>query len=355
MSQISPFPRRLMRNVLVLVCCSASLSVPAFAANKDMIQLQTQIQQLQDAVARLQQSNDERMGVMKDLVQQSADSINKMSATVEALQRGMQTQTEAQGAKVDQVSGQVQALNDSLDEIKARIGRLEKLMQNVQGQQQSMSANAPAASAGGGGSGATVVAPLSGRDVPASTLPPASPTGSGVEAERPVTTAPGPSGAGRRGKPSAALPLDATPEARVGPAGAGAGAAEVDDLYKTALGDYMSAKYGLASAEFADVAKAYPDHPLAGNALYYQGEIEYRGARYAAAIKNYDRVIEQFPDNNKVPAAHLHKAQSLIQLKQNEAGIRELRALIQRFPNSPEAVQARSRLNGMGVPVRPKA
>ena len=117
----------------------------------------------------------------------------------------------------------------------------------------------------------------------------------------------------------------------------------------------MAAKYGLAASEFADVAKNYPEHPLAGNSLYYQGEIDYRGARYAAAIKNYDRVIEQFPDNNKVPAAHLHKAQSLIQLKQNEAGVRELRALIQRFPNSPEAMQARSRLNGMGVAVRPKA
>ena len=52
---------------------------PAFAVNKDMVQLQTQVQQLQDAVAHLQQSNDERMGVLNDLVQQSADSVNKMS------------------------------------------------------------------------------------------------------------------------------------------------------------------------------------------------------------------------------------------------------------------------------------
>ncbi len=41
----------------LLICSS-----PAFAVSKDMVQLQTQIQQLQDAVARLQQSNDERMG-----------------------------------------------------------------------------------------------------------------------------------------------------------------------------------------------------------------------------------------------------------------------------------------------------
>ena len=53
----------------------------------------------------------------------------------------MQAQQEAQGGKVDQVSGQIQSLNDSLDEIKARLGRLEKLTQDIQSQQQSMSAN----------------------------------------------------------------------------------------------------------------------------------------------------------------------------------------------------------------------
>ena len=343
MIQTHPLRRSRLSIVPALALVCALSSTPARAANKDMVQLQTQIQQLQDAVARLQQSNDERMGVMKDLVQGSADSINKMSVTIESLQKGMQTQGEAQGAKVDQVSGQVQALNDSLDEIKARMGRLEKLVQDVQGQQQSMSANMQGAAAGGA-AGATPAG-----NVPASALPSSPPTGSNLDTAPPATAAPE-----RRGKPSAGTPLSAAPGAE-SPAGrAGAGSPPADDLYKTALGDYMSAKYGLAASEFADVTRSYPEHPLAGNAFYYQGEIDYRGARYAAAIKDYDRVIEQFPDNNKVPAAHLHKGQSLIQMKQNEAGIRELRALIQRFPNSPEAMQARSRLSGMGIQVKPR-
>ena len=45
---------------------------------------------------------------------------------------------------------------------------------------------------------------------------------------------------------------------------------------------------------------------------------------------------------------------ALFSLKENEAGTRELRTLIQRFPNSPEAMQARSKLSGMGIPVTPK-
>ena len=55
---------------------------PAHAVSKEMIQLQTQVQQLQDAMQHLQQTNDERMGVLQHLVEQTADSVNKMSVTV---------------------------------------------------------------------------------------------------------------------------------------------------------------------------------------------------------------------------------------------------------------------------------
>jgi TolA-binding protein len=307
----------------VLLAAALFYSSPAFAVSKDMVQLQTQIQQLQDAVARLQQSNDERMGVMKDLIQQSADSINKMAVTVDALHRQLQTQQEAQGGKVDQLSGQIQSLNDSVDEIKARLGSLQKLMQDVQGQQQSMNANIQNTPQPGGSASPVPVNPI--------------PAPSGTTTPAPIV---------RKGKPSADVPLAAAPATSSGPA-----VPPADELYKTALGDYMAAKYTLAAAEFGDVVKNYPDNPLSGNSYYYQAEIDYRGGRYAASIKSYDSVLEQYSDSNKVPVAHLHKGMALIALNQKEAGVREFRTLIQRFPNSPEAMQARSKLSGMGVTV----
>ena len=299
---------------------------PAHAVNKDMVQLQTQIQQLQDAVARLQQSNDERMGVMKDLIQQSADSVNRMGVTLDSLHKQMQAQQEAQTGKIDQVSGQIQSLNDSVDEIKARIGSLQKLLQDVQGQQQSINANMQNQPQPGGA---------------------ASPAPATAPPEAPPTPAP----IVRKGKPSANVPLaaDSAPSG-----GAGSGVPPADELYKTALGDYMAAKYALAASEFGDVVKNYPDNPLSGNAYYYQAEIDYRGGRYAAAIKAYDSVLGQYPDSNKVPVAHLHKGMALVALNQKDAGVREFRILIQRYPNSPEAMQARSKLSGMGVTVTPK-
>jgi TolA-binding protein len=322
---------KLFRFVSAAFLAAAMLwTAPAFAVSKDMVQLQTQVQQLQDAVARLQQSNDERMGVMKDLVQQSADSINKMAVGLATLQKQMQAQEEAQSGKIDQVSGQIQSLNDSLDEVKARIGALEKLMQSVQSQQQSMSANMQNGPSSAGAGTPPPQNPV--QDAPPAAAPPSQPA--------PVV---------RKGKPSADVPMAAAPAPEAAPT-----APPVDDLYKTALGDYMSAKYALSSAEFGDVVKFYPDNPLSGNSFYYIAEIEYRGGRYPAAIKAYDSVLQQYPDSNKVPVSHLHKGMALIALKQNDAGIRELRSLIQRFPNSPEAMQARSKLSGMSVPVTPR-
>src|ERR1700684_1817565 len=101
---------KLTRTACAVLACALA-ATPAFAVNKDMVQLQTEVQDLQEAVAHLQQSNDERMGVLKDLVQQTADSVNKMSVTVEGLQQQMRTQQEAATGKLDQVSGQVQSLN----------------------------------------------------------------------------------------------------------------------------------------------------------------------------------------------------------------------------------------------------
>jgi tol-pal system protein YbgF len=297
---------------------------PAFAANRDMVQLQTQVQQLQDAVARLQQSNDERMGVMKDLVQQNADAVNKMTANMDDLKKQLLVQQNAQGNKLDQVSGQIQSMNDSIDEVKARIGNLEKLLQNIQNQQQSISANMQPAAGGG------------------------TPNDSGaLPANAPDNAAPLPAPTtGADGKPLAGTPL---PADTGGPA-----APPADELYKTALGDYMAAKYSLAASEFGDVTKNYPDNPLSGNAYYYRGEIDYRAGHYADAIKNYDKVIDQYPASNKVPVSRLHKGNALIASKQTAAGVRELRTLIQRFPNAPEAMQARSKLSGMGVAVNPR-
>src|ERR1017187_1333141 len=116
----------------------ASTPMPAHAASKEIIELQTQVQQLVDMVQRLQSTLDSRFGILQHLVEQTADNANQMTVTVNALQTKINAQTEASNGKLDAVSGQVQSLNDSLDELKSRVAKLDKQMQDIQTQLQNV-------------------------------------------------------------------------------------------------------------------------------------------------------------------------------------------------------------------------
>jgi len=313
------------------VLFAALVSLPAHAVNKDMVQLQTQVQQLQDAIANLQKSNDESFGMLKQLIQQTADSVNTMSATVNGLKLSMQNQQDAIGTSNTQLSGQVQSLNDSIDELKARMARLEKGMNAIQNQQQTTNAalsNLPQGGvpAGASPSGPSQAAPNSSPNIAPGTAP-----GSGMDSD--------PNQSSNGALPANAEPIPASSPANNRPS--------AGDMYRGAYADYISARYALASSEFTDLIKAYPDDNLSGNAYFYLGEMQMRTHHPSLAIKNYDEVLTHYVDNSKVPASELHKAEALIDSRQNEAAERELRALIQRFPVSPEASQARAKLNSL--------
>jgi tol-pal system protein YbgF len=292
----------------ILLLSVTALPPRAHAVAKEIIELQTQVSQLQDMISQMKQSNDERMGVLLHMVQQNADSITRMTTQVGAMQQAMSSQNENQ-----QLSGQMQALNDSVDELKTRIGKLDTTLQSVQAQLQNVqnpSTTGPTQPAG-----------------PA-------PAGPGGMAETPA--------------PGGNLAPQPT-------AGNGAGiAAPLQQTYQAALRDYNSAKYDLSNSEFSDVVKYYPQDDLAGNAHFYMGEIAYRQGKYPQAVKQYDVVLEQFAGNPKAPAAQLRKGESLLQTQQREAGAEELRSLIQRYPQTPEAAEARSKLNGMGIRINSK-
>jgi tol-pal system protein YbgF len=127
---------RLHRTIAAIFVLALLATTPGFAVSKEMIQLQTQVQQLQDQMARMQQSFDERMGIMKNLIEQQTDTINKVNASMQSLQKSMGQQQNDFGQKNDQVSGQIQALNDSVDELKARLSKIStQLDQMGNGQQ----------------------------------------------------------------------------------------------------------------------------------------------------------------------------------------------------------------------------
>jgi len=121
---------------LFLTVCLA----PAYGANKDIVELQTQVSQLQQQITQMKQSFDERMGVMKNLLEHNTDAANKVTAVINDLQTSINKQQQDRAAQVDQISGQIQALNDTMDELKVRLAKLSKQFEDMQAAQQSLAA-----------------------------------------------------------------------------------------------------------------------------------------------------------------------------------------------------------------------
>jgi len=129
------------RIVLIVVALFLAVAnAPAFGASKEIIQLQTQVEQLQQQMTQMNQSFNERMGVMKNLLEQNTDAANKVTAAINTLQSSINKQQQDRASQVDQISGQIQALNDTMDELKVRLAKLSKQFEDMQATQQSLAA-----------------------------------------------------------------------------------------------------------------------------------------------------------------------------------------------------------------------
>jgi len=127
--------------IVLFIAFFSILSIaPAYGANKDIIELQTQVTQLQTQMTQMKQSFDERMGVMRNLLEQNTDVTNKVTAAIGALQVSINKQQDDRSGQGDQLSGQIQALNDTMDELKVRLTKLSKQLEDMQAAQQSMAA-----------------------------------------------------------------------------------------------------------------------------------------------------------------------------------------------------------------------
>jgi tol-pal system protein YbgF len=113
---------------------------PAYGVNKDIIELQTQVAQLQQQMTAMKQSFDERMGVMRNLLEQNTAAVSKVSAAMGELQSSINKQQQDRAGQVDQISGQIQSLNDTMDELKVRLAKLSKQFEDMQAAQQSLAA-----------------------------------------------------------------------------------------------------------------------------------------------------------------------------------------------------------------------
>jgi tol-pal system protein YbgF len=282
---------------------------PASAVSRDMIELQQQVAQILQGQQDMRSAMDSNNATLKTLVQQSLDSVNKLSAEMNSVQKSVQEVQANTGARIDTMAQQTQGLSDNLQDVQARVGKLSQQLTDAQNLLQSidgkLSNQQPGATAAPGAPGGPTTSNGTG-DVPAGNQP-------GI------------------------APISA------------------DTLYQNALRDYMSGKYDLARQEFSDYIKNFPSNDLASNSQFYLGEIAYAQGDFKGAIGAYNAVVVNYPRSFKLAASELKKALAELEAGERTAGIRDLRSVESRFPGSDESRRAHAKLREVGAATTSRA
>jgi len=140
--------KNLVLVLLVVVVLLVLAAPPTFPADKQTMQefalVKQALAQLQSDLRDMRSAVDERMGVMRGLVEQQSATVKALNTSLDGVQRSVQNTVTAQGAKVDSVAGNVQAANDSLADVRARIDKLSQQMAAMRTALETLQAPPPA-------------------------------------------------------------------------------------------------------------------------------------------------------------------------------------------------------------------
>lgn len=274
----------------------------AFAASREIQELQRDVGLLQDQVKALQSSQDQKLAALTAMVQQAINNAGQANTSVAQIQGAIQnslrdvenkvvTPVATLSTRMDQMSGDFRTLQQSVSDLNDMIVKLQAQLTDL--------SNA----------------------VKVIQAPPAPPP------------------------PGNAAAPGSTPNAAEAPA------VPASTLYANASRDRSSGKLDLAVQEFSDYLKWYGNTDLAPNAQFYIAFIHYSQGDYDNAVKEFDTVLEKYPPDTttKWPDALYYKGMSLTKEGQRTQGAEEFREFLKRFPNHDLARQACSQLTNMGL------
>lgn len=117
-----------------------------------------------------------------------------------------------------------------------------------------------------------------------------------------------------------------------------------DQLYANAMSFIKKKDFSQALEQLDVFAKAYPQHTLAANALYWSGEVQLAESNFDLAIKQFEIVVNQHSAHNKAPDSH-YKLAVAYDRSGNTAKAKELlQQVIKQYPGiSDSAVRLAER------------
>lgn len=288
----------------VLVLLLAAGPIACFADNKQIAELQRDVALLQDSVRTLQRSLDEKIAALNTLLQQTLDSANKANTSVAVLQNTINEKLSEQaknvggsaaivGTKVDQMSNEFRAVRESVADMNARMAKLEAKIVDLGNAVRTLNAPPPPPGASG------------------------APTGGTAPSDNASAT----------GAPNGM---------------------SAETTYNNAYADLQKGNFDLASQEFSDYLKYFPNTDYAPNAQFYLGDIYYRKGEYRHAADAFDDVLQHYPENAKTPSALYLKGMSLLKDNQRTAAAKEFRALVAKYSDDDLAAKAKAELRRLG-------
>jgi TolA-binding protein len=293
---------------LGLFLLMASLT-PAFAVDKNILELSREVGLLADQLKQLQQSQDKQLSAIQTLVQQSLDAANRADRDVAVIQsnfqqNGNQLKNEVVapvvglGTRMDQVSGDVRSLQQAVADLTSSMSKMTAQLSDINNALKVI-ANPPA-------------------PPPQSTAPGGAPGATGAMAGPPMTQT---------------------------------------DLYNAAEGDYNSGKLDLALQELQDYLKYYGNSDLAPSAQYKIASIHYSQKNYEAAVQEFDMVLEKYPENAKTKDAMYYKGLSLVALGKRSQAHGIFQEMEKNYPNTDAYTRAcaQDKLLAMGCYKAPAA
>lgn len=120
-------------------------------------------------------------------------------------------------------------------------------------------------------------------------------------------------------------------------------------MYTAALNDYYAGLYDNAIDGFREVIEKFPDAPDAANAQFQIAESLYQKKNCKEAIAEYQTVTTQYKASEHLRDAYFMQGICHQDLNQSANAQRMFELVIKLYPDSPQALQARQKLQALGV------
>jgi tol-pal system protein YbgF len=119
-------------------------------------------------------------------------------------------------------------------------------------------------------------------------------------------------------------------------------AATPEAQYEFAYGLLIRRDIPSVEVALAEFVSKHPDHPLAGNALYWLGETFYVRQDFMAAARTFAEGYSSYPKSSKAPDNLLKLAMSLNALGRKDDACITFTKLIDEYPRATASVRRRA-------------